>query len=158
MTAKEFLKRPMEIEKQIDLILDKIQLSRERAYIKGISYESVKGQNQDGDKKIVRVTADIVASEEQLKQATKEKEKVIREVESVIKKVKSADYREFLRRKYLMFQPVEGYYNKLSGEYIRGIPDSMEMSARQIYRIQSEAINAVDEVIGKTPKKYLTKE
>ncbi|MBR1592420.1 MAG: hypothetical protein IJ666_05340 [Ruminococcus sp.] len=65
-------------------------------------------------------------------------------IEKAISAVPDGVQREILERRYLMYQPFEGGYDKKSGEYIRGIAEDMNYSERQIYRLHLTALKYID--------------
>ena len=65
------------------------------------------------------------------------------EIERTIKCVPDDVQREVLERRYLLFQPWDSGYDKVTGEYIKGIYESMNFSRRQIFNLHGKALNSV---------------
>ena len=65
------------------------------------------------------------------------------EIENAIKSVRDDAQREVLERRYLLFQRWESRFDGRTGEYIKGIAESMGYSERQIYRLHGKALKNV---------------
>ena len=65
------------------------------------------------------------------------------EIERVIQSVPDGIQREILERRYLLFQQWDSGYDKATGDYKKGIYDSMNFSRRQIFRLHREALRNV---------------
>ena len=65
------------------------------------------------------------------------------EIENAIASVPDPIQREVLERRYLMYQPFEGGYDKKTGIYIKGIDEAMGYSVRQVYRLHRYGLQKV---------------
>ena len=71
------------------------------------------------------------------------------EIEKAIAAVPDEVQREVLERRYLLYQSWETYFDKRTGERVIGIDESMNYSARQIYRFHGEALSWIKSHVSK---------
>ena len=144
MTAKEYLNQAYVIDREINTILAKVDKLRNSLYGKGQKLDDVGGGKFSGDNDRLGDTIALVVDYEN--KANELIDKLIRariEIEKVIQLVPDPVQREVLERRYLLFQQWDSGYDKITGEYKKGIYDSMNFSRRQIFRIHGEALNSV---------------
>lgn len=145
MTSKEFLERAEKAESEICLLLDKIKAFRRSAYVKGAQYtHSMQGNKSAA---AVSVNRTITEYERQLDKLIIMQTQNRKEIEKVISEITDKEEKEFLQRKYLIYQPIEGVYDDITGDYKAGITDAMKKSTRQIYRIQARAFQSVEFIL-----------
>jgi hypothetical protein len=142
MTAKKYLQKAYELDREANMLVLKAATIRQRLYGRGQS-EGNSGTNQAGDALGATVAAVIDYENEVDCAIAKLVDKWLR-IEETIKAVRDPVEREVLERRYLMYQPFESGYDKRSGEYIVGIAESMGYCERQIYRIHGAALNHIN--------------
>ena len=141
MTAKEYLSQAYKLDKQADMILQKADAMRKSLCGRGQNYENT-GHNStnDGIAKAIEKVADYE------RKADKVIDKLVDmriEIETAIAEIPDPIQREILERRYLMYQPFEGGYDKKTGAYIKGIDESMGYSVRQVYRLHRYGLQKV---------------
>lgn len=141
MTAKEYLSQAYKLDKQADMIIQKADALRKSLYGRGQNYENTgHSSNADGIAKAIEKVADYE------RKADEVIDKLVDmriEIENAIASVSDPVQREVLERRYLMYQPFEGGYDKKTGIYIKGIDESMGYSARQIYRFHGYGLQKI---------------
>ena len=141
MTAKEYLSQAYKLDKQADMILQKADAMRKSLYGRGQNYENTgHNSNNDGIAKAIEKVADYE------RKADKVIDKLVDmriEIENAIASVPDPIQREVLERRYLMYQPFEGGYDKKTGLYIKGIDEAMGYSVRQVYRLHRYGLQKV---------------
>lgn len=144
MTAKEYLNQAYYIDREINMTLAKADKLRKSLYGKGQKLDDIGGGKASGFGDTIGDTISLVVDYENKANALIDKlvEKRL-EIEKTIKRVPDDVQREVLERRYLLFQPWDSGYDKVTGEYIKGIYESMNFSRRQIFRIHGEALKQV---------------
>lgn len=142
MTAKEYLDQAYSLDRQAALLIAKADKLRDSLYGRAVAFGSTVSGGGESD-----VIGATLAKVDEYEQKTKALivrliEKRI-EIESVIAKLPDADQREVLERRYLLYQPWDSHYDKHTGEYIKGIYESMNFSRRQVFRLHGEALQNV---------------
>ena len=140
MTAKEYLSQAYRLDKQADMVLQKADALRKSLYGRGQNYENTGHSNTDGIAKAIEKVADYERKADEII------DKLIDmriEIENAINKVSDPIQREVLERRYLMYQPFEGGYDKKTGLYIKGIDEAMGYSVRQVYRLHRYGLQKV---------------
>lgn len=142
MTAKEFLSQAYKLDRQAEMLLAKADKLRASLYGRGISY--------DGSKVKGGVNGDMSGVIEKVIEYERQTDEVIDrlvakrlEIERAIAAVPDEVQREVLERRYLLYQPWDSYYDKHTGDYVKGIYESMHYSRRQMFRIHGEALCSV---------------
>lgn len=141
MTAKEYLSQVYEIDRQINLILAKVDKLRNSLYGKGQKLDDTGGGKFSGNGDVLGDTITLIIDYEN--KANNLINKLIRsriDIEKVIQLMPDPAQREVLERRYLLFQPWESYFDTKTGEKIIGIDEAMHYSSRQIYRIHGKAL------------------
>lgn len=131
MTAKEYLSQAYKLDKQADMILQKSDVMRKSLYGRGQNYENTgHSSNNDGIAKAIAKVADY----------ERQKDKIIAElvnkrieIENIISLVPDYDQREVLEKRYLLYQSWDGYYDKMTGEYVKGIWETMRKSRSRVF-------------------------
>ena len=141
MTAKEYLSQAYRLDKQADMILQKAAAMRKSLYGRGQNYENT-GHNSNNDSlaKAIEKVADYERKADEIIDRLID---MRIEIENVIASVPGPTQREVLERRYLMYQPFEGGYDKKTGVYIKGIDESMGYSVRQVYRLHRYGLQKV---------------
>lgn len=128
MKPKEYLSQAYKIDRRIKIIrakIDKINKSADECNVPDNTRDKIK-EYEDRSNKLVSLLVD----------------KRI-EIDKAIQAVDDDIQREVLERRYLLYQRWDTYYDEISGEYVKGIADSMGYSQRQIYRIHGEALKKI---------------
>ena len=144
MTAKEYLNQVYDIDREINMTLAKADKLRNSLYGKGQKLDDIGGGKSSGNGDNIGDTITLVVDYEN--KANELIDKLIRariEIEKVIQLIPDSVQREVLERRYLLFQPWDSGYDKVTGEYKKGIYDSMNFSRRQIFYLHSEALKNV---------------
>lgn len=132
LTAKEYLNQAYKLDRKADMILQKADAMRKSLYGRGQSYES--GGHSDSSDSIAKAIAKFVDYE---RKADEVIDKLIDkriEIENLIKLVPDPVQREVLERRYLLYQSWDGFYDKISGQYIKGIYEIMGYSRSQVFK------------------------
>ena len=140
MTAKEYLSQAYKLDKQADMILQKAAALRKSLYGRGQTYENTGHSNTDGIAKAIEKVADYERKADEIIDRLID---MRIEIENAIASVPDPVQREVLERRYLMYQPFEGGYDKKTGTYIKGIDESMGYSVRQIYRFHGYGLQKI---------------
>lgn len=143
MTAKEYLNQAYYIDREINLTLAKADKLRQSLYGRTVAYDSTAVQSS-GDKDTLGRTFEKI--DEYERKANELIDSLIEkriEIENTIKAVPDSVQREVLERRYLLFQPWDSGYDKVTGEYIKGIFESMHFSRRQIFYLHGEALKSI---------------
>ena len=132
MTAKEYLSQAYKLDKQADMILQKADAMRKSLYGRGQNYENTgHNSNNDGIAKAIEKVADYE------RKANEIIDKLIDmriEIENTISLVPDDDQREVLEKRYLLYQSWDGYYDKMTGEYVKGIWETMRKSRSRVFQ------------------------
>lgn len=126
------------------MILAKVDKLRNSLYGKGQQLDDVGGGKSTDSSDHLGATIALVIDYEN--KANELIDRLIRariEIEKVIQLLPDPTQREVLERRYLLFQLWDSGYDKVTGEYKKGIYDSMNFSRRQIFRIHREALKNV---------------
>lgn len=142
LTAKEYLEQAYALDRQVALLLLKVDKLRERIRGRGVSYDGVgvSGGTTDvlGDTitKIIEYehTADTIIDKLVDKRL---------EIERTISMLPNSVQREILERRYLLYQPWETHFDKKTGDKVVGIDEAMNYSVRQVFRIHGEALKSM---------------
>lgn len=145
MTAKEYLNQAYYLDRDAALIIAKADKLRESLYGRAVQLDSAAVSGGGAHDIIGETVTKVVAYESEKDKKISELIAKRLEIESVIADVPDALQREVLERRYLLYQPWETYFDKRTGEKIVGIDEAMNYSARQIYRIHGEALQAVSQ-------------
>ena len=141
MTAKEYLSQAYRLDKQADMILQKAAALRKSLYGRGQNYENTgHNSNTDGIAKAIEKVADYERKADEIIDMLVDKRI---EIENAIAEIPDPTQREVLERRYLLYQPFEGGYDKKTGTYIKGIDESMGYSVRQVYRLHRYGLQKV---------------
>lgn len=139
MTPKDYLSRAYALDRKAAMLISKACKLRENLYGRGISYDSDKVKSTcSGD--LSGVIAKVDEYERKADEVIAELVEKRLEIEAVISAVPDEVQREVLERRYLLYQSWETYFDKRTGERVIGIDESMNYSARQIYRFHGEAL------------------
>lgn len=145
MTAKEYLNQAYQIDRQIQVIRGKIDKMRDIATYKSPQFEdtgSHSAENNSAENKILKFVEYESKQEELINNLIDKRN----EIEYAISRLADPVQREILERRYLLYQPWESHYDAVSGQYVKGIAESMGYSPRQIYRIHGIALNKIKDV------------
>lgn len=141
MTAKEYLSQAYKLDKQADMILQKAAAMRNSLYGRGQNGESGKpAPSGDSLAKAITKVVDYERKADEIIDMLVDKRI---EIENAIAEIPDPIQREVLERRYLMYQPFEGGYDKKTGAYIKGIDEIMGYSARQIYRFHGYGLQKI---------------
>ena len=144
MTAKEYLGQVYYIDREVNMTLAKVDKLRKSLYGKGQKFDDVGGSksSQNSDE-IGDVVAMVIDYENKANALIDKLIKARIEIETAIKLVPDSIQREVLERRYLLFQPWDSYYDRITGEYQKGIYESMNFSRRQIFYLHGEALKSI---------------
>lgn len=142
MTTKEYLNQVYRIDRRINVTLAKIEKMRASLYKIGAGGSSVPAQRQSSDS-LGAAVAKVLDYEKNANRLIDELVMKRLEIENAIKGVQDAAQREVLERRYLLFQRWESRFDERTGEYVKGIAESMGYSERQIYRLHGKALKNV---------------
>lgn len=142
MTPKEYLNQVYRIDRRINVTLAKIEKMRASLYKIGAGGSSVPAQRQSSDS-LGAAVAKVLDYEKNANRLIDELVTKRLEIENAIKGVQDAAQREVLERRYLLFQRWESRFDERTGEYVKGIAESMGYSERQIYRLHGKALKNV---------------
>ena len=132
MTAKEYLNQAYKLDRKANMILQKADAMRKSLYGRGQTYEG--GGHSDSSDSIAKAITKVVDYE---RKADEVIDKLIDkriEIENLIKLVPDPVQREVLERRYLLYQSLDGFYDKISGQYIKGIYEIMGYSRSQVFK------------------------
>ena len=144
MTVKEYLNQAYYIDREINMTLAKADKLRKSLYGKRQKLDDIGGGKASGTCDTIGDTMALVVDYE--KKANDMVNKLVEkrlEIERTIKCVPDDVQREVLERRYLLFQPWDSGYDKVTGEYIKGIYESMNFSRRQIFNLHGKALDSV---------------
>lgn len=126
------------------MTLAKADRMRKSLYGKGQRLDDIGGGESSGDGDVIGKTIVKVMEYEEKANVLIDKLVTARlEIERVIQSIPDAVQREILERRYLLFQQWGSGYDKITGEYKKGIYDSMNFSRRQIFRLHKDALRNV---------------
>lgn len=136
MTAKEYLNRPWKLNNEINDKLEKAARLRKDLYGRGVSYENNGGSGANGSNDIIgKAIAKIVDFEHEADIMIDELVTLKIDMEHQISLISDFRYRKILERRYLFF------------ESFKAIASSLGYSEKHIYRLHSEAINALEKIL-----------
>lgn len=141
MTAKEYLSQAYKLDREADMILQKADALRKSLYGRGQNGES--GNHFSSGDSLAKAIAKVVDYEHRADEIIDRLVEVRIEIENAIAEIPDPIQREVLERRYLMYQPFEGSYDKKTGVYIKGIDESMGYSTRQIYRFHGYGLQKI---------------
>ena len=141
MTAKEYLSQAYKLDKQAGMILQKAEALRKSLYGRGQNSES--GKSTPSGDSLAKAIARVMDYEHKADEIIDKLIDMRIEIENAIASVPDPIQREVLERRYLMYQPFEGGYDKKTGLYIKGIDEAMGYSVRQVYRLHRYGLQKV---------------
>ena len=141
MTAKEYLSQAYKLDKQADMIIQKADALRKSLYGRGQNSES--GKSTPSGDSLAKAIARVMDYEHKADEIIDKLIDMRIEIENAIASVPDPIQREVLERRYLMYQPFEGGYDKKTGLYIKGIDEAMGYSVRQGYRLHRYGLQKV---------------
>ena len=142
MTVKEYLSQVYKIDRRIQITLAKAEKMRASVMHKSQTFGG-EGSGTPAPDKIGEAISKAVDYEHHADELVDKLVKMRLEIERAIQTVDDVVQREVLERRYLMFQRWESGYDERTGEYIKGIAESMGYSERQIYRLHGKALRNV---------------
>lgn len=145
MRAKEYLSQVFVLERRVTVENEKIMKLRSLMDYRSPSYSrnGTRSQSEaltDMISKVSDYENSAVSTLNKLINAYIEIEKVISDVDDDIQ-------REILERRYLLYQPWVGFYDKYTEEYVKSIPEIMHYSPQHIYKLHGKALEAVDKLL-----------
>lgn len=141
MTAKEYLSQAYKLDKQADMILQKADTMRKSLYGREQSIEN-RTHNSSGDG-IAKAIAKVVDYERKADEIIDRLVDMRIKIETTISLVPDPIQREVLERRYLLYQSWDGFYDKISGQYIRGICEIMGYSRSQVFKHHRKGLETV---------------
>lgn len=132
MTAKEYLQQAYILDRRINITLAKIEKMESALEYKSPSFDSIGGSGQ-GDN-MADTIAKIVDYKTQAQKLISELVDKRLEIEYAVQSVPDSVQREILERRYLLYQDWESRFNERTGEYIKGIAESMNYSPRWVFK------------------------
>ena len=142
MTAKEYLNQAYQIDRQIQVIRGKIDKMRDIATYKSPQFEDNGSRtvgNNSTENKILKFVEYESKQEELINNLIDKRN----EIEQAINRLADPVQREILERRYLLYQPWESHYDAVSGQYVKGIAESMGYSKRRIFQLHGEALKNI---------------
>lgn len=141
MTAKEYLSQAYKLDKQADMILQKAEALRKSLYGRGQNYENTgHNSNTDGIAKAIEKVSDYERRADEIIGRLVD---MRIKIETTISLVPDPIQREVLERRYLLYQSWDGFYDKISGQYIRGICEIMGYSRSQVFKHHRKGLETV---------------
>lgn len=138
MTAKEYLNQAYKLDRKADMILQKADAMRKSLYGRGQSYES--GGHSDSSDSIAKAVAKVVDYEQKADEVINKLVDKRIEIENTINMISDPVQREVLERRYLLYQSWDGFYDKISGQYIKGIYEIMGYSRSQVFKYHQKGL------------------
>lgn len=141
MTAKEYLSQAYKLDKQADMIIQKADALRKSLYGRGQNSES--GKSTPSGDSLAKAIARVIDYEHKADEIIDKLIDMRIEIENAINKVSDPIQREVLERRYLLYQSWDGFYDKISGQYIRGICEIMGYSRSQVFKHHRKGLETV---------------
>lgn len=141
MTAKEYLSQAYRLDKQADMILQKAAALRKSLYGRGQNGES--GKSAPSGDSLAKAIAKVVDYERKADEIIDRLVDMRIKIETTISLVPDPIQREVLERRYLLYQSWDGFYDKISGQYIRGICEIMGYSRSQVFKHHRKGLETV---------------
>lgn len=132
--VKAYLQQAYRLSLKIRTEQDKIQELRAKIEYRSPTLEGSGGSSGGSEDKMAAVVAEIVAYEQEKAGQMLEYIRKYREIEQVIGEIEDDVERDILERRYLLNQPWESGYDKISGKYIVGIAEDIGYSVRNVYK------------------------
>lgn len=142
MTVKEYLGQVYKIDRRIQITLAKAEKMRASVIYKSPTFSGEGGGTPASDR-IGEAIAKTVDYERRADELVDKLVDMRLEIERAIQSVDDVVQREILERRYLLFQSWDSRYDARTGEYIKGIAESMGYSERQIFRLHGEALKKI---------------
>lgn len=142
MTAKEYLSQAYKLDKQADMIIQKADALRKSLYGRGQNGESGK-QTSSGDS-LAKAIAKVMDYERKADEIIDRLVDMRIEIENAIAEIPDPIQREVLERRYLLYQSWDGYYDKESNKYIKGIYEMMNYSRSQVFQYHKEGLDFIE--------------
>lgn len=139
--VKDYLGQVYHLDRKVDMILKKADAMRQSLY--GRSSNTNSGGQHTGGDTLGKAIAKVVDYERRADEIIDKLIDARIEIERVIKDVPDPVQREVLERRYLLFQPWDGHFDRNTGEYIKGIYEMMNCSRRQMFNCHSEALKTI---------------
>lgn len=150
MTAKEYLSQAYKLDKQADMIMQKADAMRKSLYGRGQNYENTgHNSNNDGIAKAIEKVADYERKADEIIDELVNKRI---EIENIISLVPDYDQREVLEKRYLLYQSWDGYYDKMTGEYVKGIWETMGKSRSRVFEYHQKGLDFINSRLKKIEK------
>ena len=141
MTAKEYLSQAYKLDREADMILQKADALRKSLYGRGQNGES--GNHFSSGDSLAKAIAKVVDYEHRADEIIDRLVEVRIEIENAIAEIPDPIQREVLERRYLLYQSWDGFYDKISGQYIRGICEIMGYSRSQVFKHHRKGLETV---------------
>ena len=141
MTAKEYLSQAYKLDKQAGMILQKAEALRKSLYGREQSIEN--GTHNSSGDGIAKAIAKVVDYERRANEIIDRLVDMRIKIETTISLVPDPIQREVLERRYLLYQSWDGFYDKISGQYIRGICEIMGYSRSQVFKHHRKGLETV---------------
>lgn len=141
MTAKEYLSQAYKLDKQADMILQKAAAMRNSLYGRGQNGES--GKSTPSGDSLAKAIEKVVDYERRADEIIDRLVDMRIKIETTISLVPDPIQREVLERRYLLYQSWDGFYDKISGQYIRGICEIMGYSRSQVFKHHRKGLETV---------------
>ena len=128
MMTKEYLKRAIRIEREIDSLLEHLAELRSMATKATATVSDMPGSPMRDSSKMEEAILKIIEQEEEIDARVDELVHVKREIEQAINRVTDDECRQVLRLRYLAFKSWDE------------VAACMRYNVRQVYRIHAEAL------------------
>lgn len=143
LTAREYLNQAYIIDRRINITLAKADRMKKSLYGRGQQLNDISLKSGNSNDAVGKTIAKVMEYEEKANELIDKLITARLEIESVIQLVSDDIQREILERRYLLFQQWDSGYDKATGDYKKGIYDSMNFSRRQIFRLHKDALRSV---------------
>lgn len=142
MTAKEYLSQAYKLDKQADMIIQKADALRKSLYGRGQNGES--GKQTSSEDSLAKAIAKVMDYERKADEVIDKLVDMRIEIENTISLVPDPVQREVLERRYLLYQSWDGFFDKETGDYVKGVYEIMKCSRRQMFRCHDEGLKAIE--------------
>ena len=142
MTAKEYLSQAYKLDRQADMIIQKADALRKSLYGREQIIEN--GTHNSSGDGIAKAIAKVVDYERKADEVIDRLVDMRIEIENAIAEIPDPIQREVLERRYLLYQSWDGFFDKETGDYVKGVYEIMKCSRRQMFRCHDEGLKAIE--------------
>jgi hypothetical protein len=147
VTAKEYLMQVKVIKRRIEVINGKVQELRSALEYCPPNMEG--GSSGSSDDRMSKNISKIIEYERKSYDTVNTLIERRLEIEDTINAITDPLQREILERRYLLNEPWEGRFDKITGKYTPGIPETMNYSPSWIFQQHGIALQKIQKSIVK---------